>query len=79
MTWEIVLGIIALVGFVGTIATYASKQASVLSKLETTLKALNTTLEELKENNRTSHKEFYDRLADHDGRIKRLETKHEND
>ena len=58
MTWEIVLGIIALVGFVSTIATYASKQSSILSKLEATLTALNNTLEELKENNRASHKDI---------------------
>ncbi len=76
MTWEIVLGIIALVGFVGTAATYASKQASVLSKLETTLDALNTTLEELKESNRSSHKDIYNKLGDHDKRISKLEVYH---
>ena len=75
MTWEIVLGIIALVGFVGTIATYASKQSSILSKLETTLQALNETLEELKENNRASHKDIYNKIGDHDKRIGEIETK----
>lgn len=76
MTWEIVLGIIALVGFVGTIATYASKQSSLLAKLETTLGALNNTLEELKENNRASHKDIYNKLDNHDTRITRLEGHH---
>lgn len=77
MTWEIVLGIIALVGFVGTIATYASKQSGILSKLEATLTALNETLEELKENNRASHKDIYNKLGDHDKRISKLEVYHD--
>lgn len=76
MTWEIVLGIIALVGFVGTIATYASKQSGILSKLEATLNALNATLEELKENNRASHKDIYSKLDNHDTRISKLEVYH---
>ena len=75
MTWEIVTGIIALVGFVVTIATFASKQAGVLSKLEATLTALNETLEELKENNRASHKDIYSKLGDHEKRVSEIETK----
>lgn len=76
MTWEIVLGIIALVGFIGTVATYASKQSSILAKLETTLDALNATLEELKENNRASHKDIYNKLAEHDRIITELQGYH---
>ena len=75
MTWEIVAGIIALVGFVGTIATYASRQSSILAELKTTLQALNRTLEELKDNNKQSHKEIYSRLDNHEQRITRIETK----
>ena len=77
MTWEIVLGIIALVGFVSTIATYASKQSGILSKLEATLNALNETLEELKENNRASHKDIYNKIGEHDKRIAKLEVYHD--
>lgn len=77
MTWEIVTGIIALVGFVVTIATYSSRQSSVLAKLEATLTALNETLEELKENNRASHKDIYNKLGDHDKRISKLEVYHD--
>ena len=79
MTWEIVLGIIALCGFVGTIGAYAAKQGSILSKLETTLKALNATLEELKTNNKETHKDIYEKLSIHDKKIARLESKHEHD
>lgn len=75
MTWEIVVGIIALVGFVGTTATYASKQASILAGLKTTLDALNKTLEELKENNKQNHKVFFTKLDDHESRIIKLEAR----
>jgi Sec-independent protein translocase protein TatA len=79
MTWEIVAGIITLFGFILTVIGYSGKLSKALASLETTLKALKETLEDLKENNKESHKEFYDRLTDHESRIKRLETKHEND
>ena len=77
MTWEIVLGIIALFGFIATCATYASKQSGILSKLEATLNALNETLEELKENNRASHKDIYEKIGNHEKRISKLEVYHD--
>lgn len=77
MTWEIVTGIIALVGFVVTVATVTSKYSGVMAKLEATLTALNETLEELKENNRASHKDIYNKLGDHDKRISKLEVYHD--
>lgn len=75
MTWEIALGIFALAGFVISIVTIAGKQAGVLAKLEATLTALNETLEELKENNRASHKDIYEKIGDHETRVKAIETK----
>ena len=48
MTWEIVVGIITLIGVLGTVAAWASKLSRSLSSLETTLKALDETLHELK-------------------------------
>lgn len=77
MTWEIVTGIIALVGCATTIITISSKQSGILAKLEATLQALNETLEELKENNRASHKDIYNKLGDHDKRIAKLEVYHD--
>ena len=75
MSWEIVVGIIALIGVFSTIATWASKLSRSLSSLETTLKGLDETLQELKDNNHESHKEFYKRLNEHDCRIAKLEEK----
>lgn len=77
MTWEIVLGIIALIGVFGTIAGWSGKLSRTLASLETTLQALNDTLEELKENNRASHKDIYNKLGDHDKRISKLEVYHD--
>lgn len=75
MTWEIVAGIIALIGVFGTVATWASKLSKTLTSLECTLSALDRTLNEFKENNKESHKEFYKRLEDHETRIHTLEVK----
>lgn len=77
MTWEIVVGIISLVGFVVSIATISSKQSGLLAKLEATLNALNETLEELKENNRASHKDIYEKIGNHEKRISKLEVYHD--
>ena len=76
MPWEDIKGWIAIVGFIGTIVAYTSRQSNVLTKLETTLKALNDTLEELKENNRESHKDIYNRLGEHDKAIQELKDYH---
>lgn len=78
MTWEIVVGIIALIGVFGTVAGWASKLAKTLTSLETTLKILNKTLDELKQSNKESHNDIYHKLNEHDGRIARLEVFHEN-
>lgn len=75
MTWEIVVGIIALIGVFGTVATWSSKLSRTLASLETTLNALRDTLEELKENNRESHKDIYHRLDDHERTIIRIKDK----
>ena len=76
MTWEIVAGIIALIGIFGTVAGWSGKLSKTLASLEATLQALKETLEELKENNRASHQEIYKRLEEHGKKIARLEEKH---
>lgn len=75
MSWEIALGIFALVGFVISIATIVGKWSGVVAELKATLQALNKTLEELKENNRASHKDIYEKISDHELRVAELETK----
>lgn len=74
MTWEIVLGIIALTGFVGTFIGAAVKMTRTFSTLDVTLKDLKETLNDFKLEDRTAHKAFSDKLENHESRITRLES-----
>lgn len=47
MTWEIVLGIIAIVGLVATCAGPMIKLSSVISRLTTSVDALNQTVRDI--------------------------------
>lgn len=90
MSWEIALGVIALAGFAGSIATWVSKLSKTLAVLETTISTLNRVLYEFRSNSHATHKEMYIKLGnheralvDHEGRIKNLEglkgVKHEDE
>ena len=71
MSWEIMLGIIALVGFLGTVSTWVWKLAGTLTKLTEGLKSLS----EFKNSANTEHEEIKGKIAEHDGRIETLEYK----
>lgn len=80
MNWEIALGVIALLGFAGSIATWVSKLSKTLAVLETTINTLNKVISELKNNSHDTHKEMFQRinknervLENHEGRLKNLE------
>lgn len=82
MTWEIVVGLIALVGFVVSIATLFSKLSKTLGVLETTIQNLRETIKDFKKNSHETHAELYKMsnehdkiLADHEVRIENLEKK----
>ena len=75
MTWEIFLGIVALVGFIGTIGLWISKLSKILAVLETTVASLGEAIKEFKANSKVEHKEFHDKIDDHEKRISILETK----
>ena len=69
MTWEIVVGIIALVGFVVSIGTLLFKLSSILTRLDVTVKdmqAANNADRKIKE---AEHKEMYDTLEEHEKRL----------
>lgn len=74
MTWEIVLGIIALTGFVGTFIGAAVKMTSTIYTLDVTLKDLKETLNDFKLEDRSVHKSFSNKLENHESRITRLES-----
>lgn len=73
MSWEIVLGIIALVGFLGTVSTWVWKLAGTLTKLGEGL----TSLSDFKNTAAKEHKEIHETLDDHEIRIHDLEKRKE--
>lgn len=80
MSWEIVVGIIALVGFIGTVGTWISKLSKTLGILENTIGILNKTIDEFKTNSTHTHEKLFDRITkgertieNHEIRIKDLE------
>ncbi|MBQ8254843.1 MAG: hypothetical protein IJY94_05000 [Clostridia bacterium] len=80
MSWEIAAGVIALLGFAGSIATWVSKLSKTLAVLETTINTLNKVISEFKNNSHDTHKEMFSRInsnersiENHEGRLKHLE------
>ena len=89
MTWEIVLGIISLLGMVGLVIGWTSKIASTLSELSTAVDNLNDTVKEFKNDQNTliehvgHHDVMLERhdviITNHDEQIKDLQTKVNSD
>lgn len=74
MTWEIFLGIVALVGFVVSIGGIIYKLSKVLTSLDITVKGLSETLKDSK----SDRKEMHKKIDDHETRINVLEFKVDN-
>lgn len=89
MTWEIVLGIISLLGMVGIIIGWTSKIAGTLSQLSAAVDNLNDTVKEFKgdQNALIEHVNHHDVMLErddviisrHDEQIKDLQTKVNSD
>lgn len=75
MTWEIFLGISALVAFMIAVGTIISKASQMFATLNATINMLSETLKEFKKDSKTEHKEFHNRLDNHESRIEKLEIK----
>ena len=73
MTWEIVVGIIALVGFVASIGGMVWKLSALISRLEAAVRALADAVDNLRGDNAAEHGEMTAQLRDHEKRIGRLE------
>lgn len=78
MTWEIFLGIAALVSFVIAIGTIVFKASKVLASLEATVNGLSETLKDFKKDSKSDRKELHDKVDDHENRINILEIKVDN-
>jgi len=75
MTWEIVSGIIALCVASVTIGGVAVRLAMVVSRLDTTVKALHDTVVDLRVSNGREHDEIFCKIENHEGRISKIEYK----
>mgnify|MGYP003400023203 CR=1 FL=1 len=78
MTWEIALGLFALVAFVISIGAIVAKASHMFATLNATINMLTETLKEFKKDSKTDRKELHDRIDDHETRIGILEIKVDN-
>ena len=84
MTWEIFLGIVALVGFIISVTTPLIKLNSSITKLNAGVDTLQAALDRIEEENEKSHKRIWEhneeqdvKLTNHENRIVKIETKME--
>lgn len=82
MSWEIFLGIVALVGFCVTIATPLMKLSKIMTELNVNMQNLNQAMNTLTANNTESHRRIWahneeqdEKLENHEKRITKIETK----
>lgn len=75
MSWEIVTGLIVLVGFIISVGTIVYKLANILTKLETAVDNLRDTLTTFNNNNSSEHERIFDMIDKIDRRLTILETK----
>lgn len=82
MSWEIFLGIVALVGFCITIATPLMKLSKTMTELNVNMQNLNQAMNTLTANNTESHRRIWahndeqdEKLENHEKRITKIETK----
>lgn len=75
MTWEIVTGLIVLVGCAISVGTIVYKLANILTKLEAAIESLRQTIELIKTNNAEEHHEIFEMLKAFEKRLSTIETK----
>lgn len=80
MNWEIFLGIVALVGFIITLASPLMKLNGNLVKLNDSIEVLQKAMDKMDDDNEKSHKRLWDhneeqdkQLKDHENRITKAE------
>lgn len=78
MTWEIALGIFALVAFVISIGAIIAKASQTFATLNAAINMLTETLKEFKKDSKTDRQELHEVVNDHETRIVILETKVDN-
>lgn len=80
MTWEIVLGIIALFGFMVSVVTPILKLTRIMTELNFSVEGLKKAIDDISINNSESHKRIWEHNAeqdrqinDHEKRINKIE------
>lgn len=74
MTWEIALGIFALITFAVTIGSMVYKLAKILTKLETAVDNLRETIANIKDNNTKEHERIFEMIDKLNQRLTVVET-----
>ena len=82
MTWEIFLGIVALVGFLVTVISPLMKLSKTMTELNVNMQNLNQAMNTLTSNNTESHRRIWEhneeqdsKIENHEKRITKIETK----
>ena len=82
MTWEIFLGIVALVGFMITVISPLMKLSKTMTELNVNMQNLNQAMNTLTSNNTESHRRIWQhneeqdaKMDNHENRITKIETK----
>lgn len=65
MTWQIIAGIIGIIGCAVTLGTCLVKFTSALASLETVVNLLKETVDKFKDGAKETHKELFDELDEH--------------
>ena len=80
MTWEIFLGIVALIGFIISVMTPIIKLNTSITKLNVALEALQTSMNKIDNDNTESHRRIWNHndnqdalIEDHEKRISNIE------
>ena len=82
MTWEIFLGIVALVSFMITVISPLMKLSKTMTELNVNMQNLNQAMNTLTSNNTESHRRIWEhneeqdsKIENHEKRITKIETK----
>lgn len=82
MTWEIFLGIVAIIGFIVTVTTPLMKLSKTMTELNINMQNLNQAMDTLTVNNTESHRRIWshndeqdEKIENHEKRITKIETK----
>ena len=73
MTWEIVTGLIVLVGCAISVGTIVYKLANILTKLESAIESLRETISIIKNSNAEEHTRIFETLKQLDQRITNID------